>query len=107
MDGLPDGRVVLREPDGVVEGETEGLVDLLTALPAVEEVRLDVLKDGEEHAARRMSGDVAVGAGDALGDGRCTRSESMIRWRRSWHSPLATVARVAMAASFKKDMFAE
>lgn len=104
---MPNGRVVLREPDGVVEGQTERLVDLLTALSAVEEVRLDVLKNREEHAARRMGGDVAVGAGDALGDGRCTGHESTIRSRRSWYSPLATVARAARAASFEKDMIAE
>ena len=37
-----------RETDGVVEGESEGLVDLFTALAAIEQVLLDVLENREE-----------------------------------------------------------
>ena len=43
-----------------------------TALSTVEEVGLDVVHDGEEGAARRVGrGVLAIGAGDAAGDGTC------------------------------------
>lgn len=57
------------DADGVVEGEAEGLVDLLTALAAVEQVRLDVVDDGEERAAGRVRGDLAGGARHTAGEG--------------------------------------
>ena len=57
-----------RDADGVVEGETEGLVHLLTALAAVEEVLLDVVADGEERAAGGVRRNVAVSAGHLAGD---------------------------------------
>ena len=38
------------ETNSIVEGQTEGLVDVLTAL-TVEKIRLQVIKEGEEHAA--------------------------------------------------------
>lgn len=61
-----DGR---RDADGVVEGQTEGLVDLLATLAAIEQVLLDVVADSEELAARRVgSGVHAVGAGDTAGE---------------------------------------
>ncbi len=57
-----------RERDGVVEGETEGLMCLLCAL-VVEEVLHDVVPDGEEGAARRIGRSVlAVGASDTTGE---------------------------------------
>ena len=40
-----------RDTDGVVEGQTKGLVDLLTTLAAVEEILLKVVHYGEERAA--------------------------------------------------------
>ena len=61
------------DTDGVVESETERLVHLFSALASVEQVCLDVIKDGEEHAARLMGSDVAISAGDALRDSRCMK----------------------------------
>ncbi len=58
-----------RDADSVVEGEAEGLVDLLTAFATVEEVGLDVLEDGEEGAAGRVCGDLAAGACHLAGGG--------------------------------------
>ena len=46
---------------------------LFTTLAAVKQVCLDVIKDGEEHAARLMGRDVAISAGDALRDSRCMK----------------------------------
>ena len=43
-----------RETDGVVEGETEGLMDFLAALAAVKEVLLDVLENREQRTASRV-----------------------------------------------------
>ena len=40
----------LRRADGIVEGQTEGFMDILTAL-ALEQVLLEVIKQREEHAA--------------------------------------------------------
>lgn len=36
-----------RKANGIVEGETEGLVDFLAALATVEQVRLNIVTDGE------------------------------------------------------------
>lgn len=58
-----------RETDGVVEGETEGLVHLLTALATVKQVCLDVVADGKQLAAGCVRRDVPVGAGDTAGEG--------------------------------------
>ena len=52
-----------------MESQTKRLVDLLAALAAVEQVRLNVLEDGEEHAAGLVGRHAAIGASDALGDG--------------------------------------
>ena len=47
-------------------------MSLSNALAAVEEIGLDVLEDGEPSAARRVRSRVlAVGTGDAAGDGTC------------------------------------
>ena len=57
-----------RESDRVVEDETEGLVGLLRAL-VVEQVRDDVVADGEEAATRRVGrGVYAIGAGNTAGE---------------------------------------
>ena len=59
-----------READGVVEGEAERFVHLLTTLAAVEEGFLDILKDGEPGATGCVGGGVlAVWAGDAPCEG--------------------------------------
>lgn len=81
--------------DGIVEGEAEGLVRLFATLAAIEQVRLDVLEDGEEYAARLVGRDVTVGAGNALGNGSCQTRASVCRiWEEEKKcSPLATVAR--------------
>ena len=56
--------------DGVVEGQTEGLVDILAAFAAVEQVLLDVIADGEQIAARGVGRRVhAVGACHSAGKG--------------------------------------
>ena len=64
---VPDRGVVQGEADGIVEGQAESLVGVVTAL-VVEQVRLDVLKDGEKYTARLIGGDTAARAGYALGD---------------------------------------
>ena len=57
-----------RECDGVVEGETEGLVSLLSAL-VVEELGHDLVPEGEEGAARCVGrGVLAIGTSNALGE---------------------------------------
>ena len=63
----PEGSVGLGDADSVVERQTKSLVSVVTAL-ILEQVRLDILEDGEEHAAGLVSGDTAARAGDALGD---------------------------------------
>ena len=50
-----------------MERQAKSLVSVVTAL-ILEQVRLDILEDGEEHAAGLVSGDTAARAGDALGD---------------------------------------
>ena len=58
-----------RDTDGVVEGQTKGLVDLLTALAAVEEVLLNVVANSEQRTARGVRRRVhAIGASDPTGD---------------------------------------
>ena len=58
-----------RETNGVVEGETEGLVRLFGAL-VMEEVLDNVVPDGEEGAARRVGRGVdAVRACDTASEG--------------------------------------
>ena len=44
-------------------------MDLLTTLPAVEEVRLNILDDREKYTAGRVSRDAAVGAGYPADEG--------------------------------------
>lgn len=44
--------------DGVVEGETEGLVSFVVALTPVEEVLVQVIPNWKESAARRVGGGV-------------------------------------------------
>ena len=57
-----------RERDGVVEGETEGLVRLLRTL-VVEELGHDLVPEGEEGAARCVGrGVLAIGTSNALGE---------------------------------------
>ena len=59
------------EADSIVEGQTKGLVHILTTSSAVEEVRLEVVEAREEDAARLVGRDIAVGARNALRDGGC------------------------------------
>jgi len=60
-----------READGVVEGQTERLVDFFTALSAVEEVGLDVIPNSEQRAAGRVVGGVlAIGASNPANESR-------------------------------------
>ena len=68
---VPDRGVVQGEADGIVEGQTEGLVHILTASSAIKEIRLEVVEDREEDAARLVGRDIAVGARNALRDGGC------------------------------------
>ena len=66
------GRDQRGDTDGVMEGETEGLVDVLAALAAVEQVLLDVVADGEKGAAGRVVHHVyAVGTGDTADERAC------------------------------------
>ena len=44
---------------------------LFAALAAIEEVGLDVVKNGEEHTAGFVGRDVAICAGNTLGDSSC------------------------------------
>ncbi|OJT02980.1 hypothetical protein TRAPUB_6459 [Trametes pubescens] len=67
-----------RDADGVVEGETKGLMDVLAALAAVEQIRLDVIDDREERAARRVRGDLASGARHFLGGGTWREKQLML-----------------------------
>ena len=61
-----------RERDGVVEGETERLMDVLATPAVVEEVLLEVICDREELAARRVRrGVLPVRARDATGERSC------------------------------------
>ena len=58
-----------REGDGVVEGQTKRLVHLLTALSTIEERLLDIVADGEQSTARRISSSVyTIWASNTLGD---------------------------------------
>ena len=60
--------------NGVVEGQTERLVDLLAALATVEQVLLDVVADGEKSAAGCVGSSVyTIRAGNPAGDGTCKR----------------------------------
>ena len=62
---LPGGA----KTDGIVEGETERLVGLLTALATVKELVLEGVTDGEEAAASSVRRGVhTVGAGNTAGD---------------------------------------
>ena len=70
-----DGRA--GDTDGVVEGQTKGLVDLLTALAAVEEVLLEEVAHAEQRAAGSVGGSVhAIWAGDTPGDRSCIVDQS-------------------------------
>ena len=48
----------MRNADGVVERESEGLVHVLAALAVIEEACLEVVGDSEELAAGRVCGGV-------------------------------------------------
>ena len=61
------------ETDGVVEGETKGLVDLFTTFTTVEEVLLDVIEDGEQDTAGCVSSGPAVSTGGLLDESGCNR----------------------------------
>ena len=75
-----------REPNGVVEGETEGFVNLL-ATDILEEVLLEILDDGEQGTTRRVCGGVlTAGTCDGASEGSCVvyrRSAIMMTRRRS------------------------
>ena len=61
-----------RESNGVVERETEGFMGLVSALPAVEQVLLQVVADSKQAAARGVGCSVyAIGARSAFGN--CSR----------------------------------
>ena len=71
----PEAGIRVRETDSVVESKTQCTVRLIAALLAVEQVGLDVLKNGEQSAAGRVGRSVlAVGAGNTASDGRCNHS---------------------------------
>ena len=59
------------EANGIVEGETEGLMDLLPALATIEELLLeDIVTNGEQRAACGVGGSVlAVRASNTLDNG--------------------------------------
>ena len=65
-----------RDSNGIMEGETEGLVDLLTALATVEQVGLEILNDGDEDTAGAVGDDGAVGAGRTADERPCGREEN-------------------------------
>ena len=66
------GSVGLGDTNGIVEGQTKGLVDLLAALAAVEQVLLDVVANGEQSAASGVGRGVhTVRASDPTGEGAC------------------------------------
>ena len=68
-----------RERDGVVEGQPERLVSLLGTL-VVEEILDDVVPNGEEGAAGRVSrGVLAVGARNAPGERSYRRDLAPLR----------------------------
>lgn len=58
-----------READGVVEGESERLVNLLTTLATVEKVLLDIIEDREQDTTGCVSGGTAVSASSRLDEG--------------------------------------
>lgn len=66
---LEEGR---GETNGVVEGESEGLVNLLTTLAAVEKVFLDVVENGEQDTACCIGGGATVSTSSLLDEGSCT-----------------------------------
>lgn len=60
------------DTNGVVEGEPEGLVDVLPALAAVEQVLLYVVADSEQRTAGRVVHHVhAIGASDTADERAC------------------------------------
>ena len=60
-----------------MEGQAEGLVNLLAALATIEEAFLDVLKDGEQRAARSVRRRVfAIGACNRARKGTCTINDT-------------------------------
>ena len=62
-----------------MEGQTEGLVDVLATLAAVEQVLLDVVADGEKGAAGRVVHHVdAVGTGDTADERACNTKSVQI-----------------------------
>ena len=68
------------DTDGVVEGEAEGLVDVLATLAAVEQVLLDVVADGEKGAAGCVVHHVdAVGTGDTADERACNKNQYKLR----------------------------
>lgn len=82
------------DTNGIVEGETEGFVDLLTALATVEQVGLEVLDDRDEDTASAVGDDSAVRAGRTADKRACwkgknksitsmLRSSSMKSWWRT------------------------
>ena len=59
-----------READSVVESETQGLVNVLATLSAIEQVLLDILHDREENTAGLVDHGVhAIGASSPLDGG--------------------------------------
>ena len=80
-----------------MEGQAERFVHLFTALAAVEQVRLNVIKNGEEHTARLVGRNITIGAGNALSDGGYDLDQGTIlgemerrthRWQR-WRERLS------------------
>lgn len=60
-----------RDTNGVVESETEGLVDLLTALATVEQVGLEILDDRDQDTAGAVGDDGAVRASRTADESAC------------------------------------
>ena len=57
------------ETDGIVEGETKRLMDLFTTFTTVEKVLLDIVENGEEDTASRVSGGTTISASGLLDEG--------------------------------------
>ena len=83
-----------RESDGVVEGQAQRLVDVLSALAAVEQVLLDVVADGEESAASCIRRGVdTVGTSDTAGQSTYNNDPVSVVWvkeRRCGDGPFTT-----------------
>ena len=58
-----------REPNSVVESETESGMSFFTAFTAIEKVTLDLIDDGEQLAACSVGGLLSSGTGNLADNG--------------------------------------